>query len=54
MIKKVVVFVCIVFGAVITESFIHFIQAPADELKGPVHWYTFHDVVEMQKNLLNQ
>jgi thioredoxin-related protein len=24
-------------------------QAPAEELKGPVHWLTFHDAVELQK-----
>jgi thioredoxin-related protein len=34
---------------VIAQSFINSFQAPADELKGPVHWVTFSEAVELQK-----
>ncbi len=31
------------------HCFISCVQAPADELKGPVHWYTFSEAVALQK-----
>ncbi|MFL5763823.1 MAG: thioredoxin family protein [Bacteroidia bacterium] len=34
---------------VVAQSFIANFQAPADELKGPVHWLTFSQAVELQK-----
>jgi thioredoxin-related protein len=34
---------------VVTQGFVRSVQAPPDELKGPVHWYTFSDAVALQK-----
>lgn len=49
MIKKIL----FAFGAavivVMAQSFVTRLQAPADELKGPVHWLTFAQAVELQK-----
>lgn len=49
MIKKVFIAFGIATIIVIAQSFINSIQAPADELKGPVKWYTFSDAVKAQK-----
>jgi thioredoxin-related protein len=49
MIKKILIAFCAVIIVVIAQSFINKVQAPADELKGPVHWYTFSEAVELQK-----
>jgi thioredoxin-related protein len=49
MVKKIIIFFGVITLIVCVESFINYLQAPADELKGPVHWYTFHDAVELQK-----
>jgi thioredoxin-related protein len=49
MIKKGFIALSIIAIIVITQSFINTIQAPADELKGPVHWYTFSEAVALQK-----
>lgn len=49
MIKKGLIIVGISVVIVIAQSFINNIQAPADELKGPVHWYTFSEAVKLQE-----
>lgn len=49
MIKKVFISVSIMAIVIVAESFISNKQTPADELKGPVHWYTFGEAVELQK-----
>ncbi len=49
MIKKVLIALVIALTVVIAQSFIINIQAPAEELTGPVHWYTFREAVELQK-----
>src|SRR6267154_1292240 len=49
MFKKVLIALGIATIIVIAQSFMDKIQAPADELKGPVHWYTFSEAVELQK-----
>ncbi len=49
MIKKIFFAFGIAAIIVIAQSFITNIQAPADELKGPVHWLTFAQAVELQK-----
>jgi thioredoxin-related protein len=49
MIRKVFLALGIAAVVVIAQSFVNVIQAPADELKGPVHWYTFAEAVELQK-----
>ena len=49
MLKKALIVLSIATLIAVAEGFINYFQAPADELKGPVHWYTFHDAVEMQK-----
>ncbi len=48
MVKKVVIVIGIAALIVIAQSFINKMQAPADELKGPVHWYTFSEAVKLQ------
>ena len=49
MIKKVLIAFGIATIIVIAQSFINNIQAPANELTGPVHWYTFSEAVALQK-----
>jgi thioredoxin-related protein len=49
MIKKLLFALGIATIVVLAESFLSTIQAPADELAGPVHWYTFTEAVELQK-----
>jgi thioredoxin-related protein len=49
MIKKLFIALGIATIIVLAQSFINNIQAPADELVGPVHWYTFSQAVELQK-----
>lgn len=51
MIKKVLIAFGIATILLIAQSFIDYKQAPADELKGPVHWYTFSEAVELQKKV---
>ncbi|MDO9184988.1 MAG: DUF255 domain-containing protein [Bacteroidia bacterium] len=49
MIKKAIA-VLGLFSVIITfQSFINKIQTQADELTGPVKWYTFGEAVELQK-----
>ncbi len=48
MIKKAFIIIGIITIIVIAQSFINKLQAPADELKGPVHWYTFSEAVKLQ------
>jgi thioredoxin-related protein len=47
--KKVLIALGIAAMIAIAESFVPSFQAPADELKGPVHWLTFSQAVELQK-----
>ncbi len=49
MIKKLVFALGIATVIVVAQSFIAKVQAPADELTGPVKWYTFSEAVELQK-----
>lgn len=49
MLNKTLTAFAIAILIVITQSFVSKIQAPADELKGPVHWYTFSEAVALQK-----
>lgn len=49
MIRKLLFALGIATVIVVAQSFITNIQAPADELKGPVKWYTFTEAVAMQK-----
>jgi thioredoxin-related protein len=49
MIRKLFIVLGVATLIVVAESFINFIQAPADELKGPVHWFTFSEAVALQK-----
>lgn len=50
MLKKILLSLAICSVVVVTESFLSAtIQAPADELTGPVRWYTFAQAVELQK-----
>ena len=49
MIKRVIIIMCIAAVGMIAEGFMNHIQAPAEELKGPVHWYTFAQAVDLQK-----
>jgi thioredoxin-related protein len=49
MFKKILLALSVATLVVLAESFINTIQAPADELKGPVHWYTFSEAVALQK-----
>ena len=49
MIKKILFAFGIATIIVVAQSFITSIQAPADELKGPVKWYTFTEAVALQK-----
>jgi thioredoxin-related protein len=47
--KKIFIALGIATLIVVVQSFMNNVQAPADELKGPVHWYTFSEAVELQK-----
>ncbi|MGZ4033788.1 MAG: thioredoxin family protein [Bacteroidia bacterium] len=49
MFKKALFALAVATVIVVAQSFINNIQAPADELKGPVKWYTFAEAVELQK-----
>ncbi len=49
MIKKILFAFGIATIIVVAQSFITNIQAPVDELKGPVKWYTFTEAVALQK-----
>lgn len=49
MIRKIFIALGVATIIVVAQSFINKIQAPADELKGPVHWYTFSEAVALQK-----
>ncbi len=49
MLKKVLLSLSVGIIAIVGQSFINNIQAPADELKGPVKWYTFAEAVALQK-----
>jgi thioredoxin-related protein len=49
MFKKAFTALFIATIIVVAQSFITTIQAPAEELKGPVKWYTFAEAVELQK-----
>lgn len=49
MMKKLFLALGIAAILVIAQSFINTYNAPADELKGPVHWVTFSQAVELQK-----
>jgi thioredoxin-related protein len=49
MIKKTFFALGIATIIVVAQSFINNLQAPADELKGPVKWYTFAEAVALQK-----
>ena len=49
MIKKSLFAIAIATVIVVAQSFISNFQAPADELKGPVKWYTFSEAVALQK-----
>ena len=49
MLKKIAYSIFIATIAVVAQSFIAYYQAPASELTGPVHWYTFAQAVELQK-----
>ncbi len=51
MIKKVFIAFGIASIVIIASSFIINIQAPAEELKGPVHWITFSEAVALQKKV---
>ncbi|OFY85216.1 MAG: hypothetical protein A3F72_05405 [Bacteroidetes bacterium RIFCSPLOWO2_12_FULL_35_15] len=51
MIKKVLIAFGIATIIVVAQSFITKFQAPASELTGPVHWYTFSEAVELQKKV---
>lgn len=49
MIRKLLIALGVATLVVVAESFINKTQAPADELKGPVHWYSFSEAVALQK-----
>jgi|GEM_PF-330709 len=43
--------IAIIAIIITSQSFINRIQAPADELTGPVHWLTFSEAVALQKKI---
>ena len=49
MLKKILFSLAVATVIVVAQSFINNIQAPAEELVGPVKWYTFAQAVELQK-----
>lgn len=49
MFKKILLALGVATLVVLAESFINTGQAPAEELNGPVHWYTFSEAVALQK-----
>ena len=49
MIRKILIALSVATLVVIAQSFVSVIQAPANELTGPVHWYTFSEAVALQK-----
>jgi thioredoxin-related protein len=49
MVRKLLIALTVATIIVVAESFINHLQAPTDELEGPVHWYTFSEAVAMQK-----
>ena len=48
MIKKTLITFSLVSFIIVAQSTVN-AQAPAEELKGPVHWYTFSEAVALQK-----
>ena len=49
MIRKIIIALTVAILVVGAESFVNSLQAPANELTGPVHWYTFSEAVALQK-----